>query len=551
MAAPAVSGLLALMQEFFQGRLHLTNSPALMKALVINGARTVAQQYDLQVANSINYQGWGLVNISNTVPPVMANGNPSTWPTVFFDQSTTNALATGESHTRELTVTTNAQPYPLRVTLVWTDPPGNPAAGTKLVNDLDLVVTNLDTGEYYVGNNIPSGSAFTVASSTNSPAPPDMINNVENVFLNRPLGKSYSITVNARRVHVNAVTAHTNGIVQDYALVISSANGSLSNAFTISPGTTPPAVLNPNPPLTVVSNGVPLLDQRVGANSPLLLAPNGATNQWNFYTFTNPTNFTNVAIITFLPPDLSRPRFSEADIDLYVSRDSGLTNLDPAVIASASKSLSRGGTEAVVFSNSTQGAVYYIGVKSEDQQGANFGLFAIASQFPFGSRDADGNLVLQGVPSGLDIPDGSPDRPRAALVFAIGVDPVNVRRVVVENTITHESGGDLLGNLSHEQKFAVLNNHRAFMGRQTFIYDDSNQGDIRFSQPVDGPGSLRDFLGTKAAGVWQLTMVDNAPTQTGRVDNLTLRIEPQDDLTNAAGIVRTILPNRWFYTFVD
>ena len=57
--------------------------------------------------------------------------------------------------------------------------------------------------------------------------------------------------------------------------------------------------------------------------------------------FTNNT-FTNVAFITFLPPDLSIPRIGtretdldnatriEADIDLYVSTDASLTNLNPA-----------------------------------------------------------------------------------------------------------------------------------------------------------------------------------------------------------------------------
>src|SRR5262249_31744226 len=59
MAAAGVSGTLALMQEFFEQRLHLTNSPALMKALLINGARSVGQLYDLQVRNSLNLQGWG------------------------------------------------------------------------------------------------------------------------------------------------------------------------------------------------------------------------------------------------------------------------------------------------------------------------------------------------------------------------------------------------------------------------------------------------------------------------------------------------------------
>jgi len=39
MAAASVSGTLALMQEFFEQRLKRTNSPALMKAMLINGAR--------------------------------------------------------------------------------------------------------------------------------------------------------------------------------------------------------------------------------------------------------------------------------------------------------------------------------------------------------------------------------------------------------------------------------------------------------------------------------------------------------------------------------
>jgi len=53
---------------------------------------------------------------------------------------------------------------------------------------------------------------------------------------------------------------------------------------------------------------------------------NGATNQWNFYVFRNDTNFTNVAIVTFLPPVLSRARYLDADIDMYVSTNSALTN---------------------------------------------------------------------------------------------------------------------------------------------------------------------------------------------------------------------------------
>ncbi len=135
MAAANVSGMLALMQDYFQNRTTQTNpSPALLKAMLINGARAVGN-YDFQVANSINYQGWGLVNLPNALPVGITNAPDTSAPSFFVDQSPTNALATGDSRTFQVGITTNATLLPLRVTLAWTDPPGNPAAATKLVND--------------------------------------------------------------------------------------------------------------------------------------------------------------------------------------------------------------------------------------------------------------------------------------------------------------------------------------------------------------------------------------------------------------------------------
>ncbi len=45
------------------------------------------------------------------------------------------------------------------MTLAWTDPPGDPAAAIKLVNNLVLVVTNLSNPTnpiVYYGNDIPA-----------------------------------------------------------------------------------------------------------------------------------------------------------------------------------------------------------------------------------------------------------------------------------------------------------------------------------------------------------------------------------------------------------
>ena len=195
--------------------------------------------------------------------------------------------------------------------------------------------------------------------------------------------------------------------MQDFALVMSSANPEVGDAFKIK--TDKPEAIE-LPAITTLTNGMPMLHQRVGANSPLAKMNDpshtvfanrrGITKQWHFYTFTNaPPETTNqsgptpadpatddddenkpsfgrhVAFITFMSPNLSTPRHREADIDLYVSRDSNLTNLASAVLDAAFRSTGRGGTEYITFDDAKvdKSEVFYIGVKSEDQMAAEFG----------------------------------------------------------------------------------------------------------------------------------------------------------------------------------
>ena len=151
-----------------------------------------ARAYDLQVQKSTaNFQGWGLLNLPNSLPVSITNGvtHLGAASMQIFDQSPASALATGQSQTRLVTVNELGRDVPLRVTLVWTDPPGNPTAGVKLVNDLDLIVTNLDTGDVFLGNNIGPSTTFTFPWDTNSAPTADAINNVENVYLAPQLGK--------------------------------------------------------------------------------------------------------------------------------------------------------------------------------------------------------------------------------------------------------------------------------------------------------------------------------------------------------------------------
>ena len=210
----------------------------------------------------------------------------------------------------------DATNWPLRFTLVWTDPPGNPAAGIALVNNLDLMVTEGATNtatNVYVGNDFLQGDIYTevipssttnvldqIGLSTNSDvnAALDLVNNVQSVYLDASFGlaTNYTVWVRGAHVQVNAVTTQTNIIGQDYALIISSDDQAMTAPLAVTDlGTNylPPGAL-----VTPAGNGVALLHQRVGANEPNtneypggLYSPPGNTNgnlvQWHFFVFTN------------------------------------------------------------------------------------------------------------------------------------------------------------------------------------------------------------------------------------------------------------------------
>ncbi len=568
-ATPVVSGLLALFQEFFESRAatplkreHL--SPALMKALIINGARSLGENYDLQVRSFINYQGWGLPVLGNSLPTNLTASAEKEWSVRIIDQHPANALATGQSKTWTVTLKTNAAAYPLRATLVWTDPPGNPAVAIKLVNDLDLVVTNLDTGYVFHGNDIPGGSAFNQSLSTNDISNDlveqlrDVVNNVENIFIRSPenFGRKFSVTVKARRVNVSAVTDYlsatgrTNDVTQDFALVISS-DMRLDGEEVFEEFTDPPAVPVSSTygrPITM-TNGLPLLEQRVGANASLI-GTNGVTNQWNFYVFDNLydpatslpgiTNGSNVAFVTFLPPELARPRALEADIDMYVSKDNRLLTLHPDALRDSFKSVLEGGSETIVFTNATPDDVFYIAVKAEDQQAAEFSLLGISTDLPL-DEDRNGSRLIRMFPFGAVIPDGSPRRPQASTMIGIGINQRRVARVRATQQIYHENLGDLVGVLSHNRIQSVLNNHTLdvtnITGTNLLIYDDYTFQPAAGSRNTDGPGSLNQFTGSRITGAWLLNQIDNAPGDTGLVEYAELLIDPLQNTLLAGNII--------------
>jgi subtilisin-like proprotein convertase family protein len=599
MAAPAVTGMLAQLQEFYEVRDRNRIPPEGYKAMLINSAEVENQRYQPDPRSTLNYAGWGRPSLlrsinSGFIPSGSElNGFASTGATTndqiigFPIVGRTNllGLATGESRSYRIKLTNpEATNFPVRLTLVWTDPPGNPAAAVKLVNDLDLIVTNEVTRDYYLGNDFESGTPFNRALNitntepttvtdptatdpfgnattvTNTPSSSDMVNNVERIVIPAPVPEEFVVIVRARRVNVNARQMHPGDMVQDAALVIrSDAAEDFGVVGTVedAEGAGGAALSFDRPETVAMTNSLPLFNERVGANSPLIGGTNGTTNQWRFYVFTNTpggvgfggtlTNGSNVAFVTFFPPNLGRSRapegkLPEADLDLYVSLDPGLTNLVSAALTNAFRSTSRGGSETVLFTNSpVTGEIYYAAVKSEDQQAVEYSFVVLSSEQPFGALRPDGNIGIRGIPLvSPAIPDGTPDQPGSRLIIGVGAGfgADSIRRAYVESVLTHENFPDLLGIVSLRSASVALHNHSPVadttIGRVqwgtniTSIYDDSGDGFYAGSVPSDGPGSLMSFLGEPLGGQWLMQLVDDAGGYTGRVERVEFIIQPND-----------------------
>ena len=133
MAAPTTTGSLALLVQHFE---NVEGSgeqmrAATLKALVLHTADEAGSN------DGPDYSfGWGLLNTQSAAAKISED--------TVTDVITEHVLANGETFSREITTTATS---PIRVTIVWTDPPGTPPspslnpADTILVNDLDLKIT--------------------------------------------------------------------------------------------------------------------------------------------------------------------------------------------------------------------------------------------------------------------------------------------------------------------------------------------------------------------------------------------------------------------------
>lgn len=184
MAAPAVSGGLALLYQRYR-QLHGVNPEnALMKALLCNGAT------DLGNAGPDFSYGFGQLNLLRSVKMLEQNN---------YISGTVNS---GVTNVHSITVGSSIAA--LKVMLYWNDSAAAPFASSALVNDLDLTVTDASMVTHFpqLLNTTPSG-VNNVATTG-----PDHINNIEQVIITNPVPGTYNISVAGTAIPFNGQHAY-------------------------------------------------------------------------------------------------------------------------------------------------------------------------------------------------------------------------------------------------------------------------------------------------------------------------------------------------------
>jgi hypothetical protein len=106
---------------------------------------------------------------------------------------------------------------PLKVTLVYADPMGSPSASRARINDLTLKVTAPDGTVYWGNNGLGVGGGMWSTSG----GAPNIVDTVENVFIQTPAAGAWTIEVIASEL-VQDAHPETPGVIDaDYALVVS------------------------------------------------------------------------------------------------------------------------------------------------------------------------------------------------------------------------------------------------------------------------------------------------------------------------------------------
>ncbi|UCE72888.1 MAG: S8 family serine peptidase [Methanomassiliicoccales archaeon] len=208
LATPVIAGGAGLVYEMYREN-HFDNNPtgeyphaSTVKALLIANA----YQYDCSgpwwSQAWRHQQGWGMIDVDR----VYEIGDN------HFIVNEDLPLSEGEWFDYNLYVDSNR---PLKISLVWTDPPGEESADKAIVNNLGLMVKDPDDN-YYWGNLDLWGDMWSKPYNSNLRI--DTVNNVQNVFIENPTNGQWTITVMGWNINEDAYE-DTPELDQPFALV--------------------------------------------------------------------------------------------------------------------------------------------------------------------------------------------------------------------------------------------------------------------------------------------------------------------------------------------
>ncbi|MFN5476657.1 MAG: S8 family serine peptidase, partial [Sphingobacteriales bacterium] len=173
-AAALISGVSLMMHQQYRQQYGSVPGNALVKAILINTARDLGREGpDYTI-------GYGRLDAAAALRAVV-------------DGSFVRGIVLRQGML-EMDVNVGAATQALKVTLVWNDPAAEPGIGRSLLNDLDLEVVHVQTGQIYLPWTLavaPSGDSLSSPAIRRR----DSLNNVEQVSIILPALGQYKIRV--------------------------------------------------------------------------------------------------------------------------------------------------------------------------------------------------------------------------------------------------------------------------------------------------------------------------------------------------------------------
>jgi len=178
-SAALVSGTALLLQQLYKQVTGVLPPNSLIKAILINSADDVGNA-------EVDYKnGFGSLNTNNALKTLQANR--------FFSSSVSSSAS------QSFIITVPVGIKKLKATLVWNDPLGVPNATKALINDLDLELKEISSGQTWhpwVLNPFPHIDSLSQAAKRKK----DTLNNVEQITIDNPAAGSYQLNVTGSNI---------------------------------------------------------------------------------------------------------------------------------------------------------------------------------------------------------------------------------------------------------------------------------------------------------------------------------------------------------------